>query len=404
VKILFASFFDPVSQSIGATARSSAVVNALSSLGAECRMVALSDGLSGYSTLDNGIKVRRVPRCMTKRGLARAWKRSIRMWRRKCITGCEQIPAEFEEVFRNECEAFHPDIVVVDMLWVWPNVEKIIRDRPIIYLEHNIEYEVVRRFSAGDKNPLRKFLRWADAKAIEKLERHAWSRSAAIWTVSEREKLLHPPEMQPKTQVVVNSLPLDREPVEEKSGRWDLLFVGGLGYLPNSLGLHWFVHTVWPRLSIQGRRPLLAVLGGSGECPKDLKQTGIHWLGFVPDTRPVYADAKVAIAPIFTGGGTKLKVLEAFQLGMPLVASPQALEGLASGHAARMASTAIQWVETLQAILSEDTKTERQCNRLYYKENYDWRINISPILNTLRKFQPESDLMLLRSNETGLTR
>jgi glycosyltransferase involved in cell wall biosynthesis len=105
-----------------------------------------------------------------------------------------------------------------------------------------------------------------------------------------------------------------------------VLFVGSLNSVFNREGLEWFFARVWPalaarvpdvRLQIAGAGPLL-----------DLPD-GVEQLGFVGELEPLYAQAQLCVAPLLSGAGTRLKVLEAMARARPVVATSVGAEGLA---------------------------------------------------------------------------
>ena len=108
--------------------------------------------------------------------------------------------------------------------------------------------------------------------------------------------------------------------------RRDLLFVGSLRYEPNVEGLLWFMTAVLPRLPgvrlrVAGRSPppLLRAHARPGR---------VEFLGYVENLVGAYRRAAVAIAPMRSGGGTRLKILEAGAHAVPVVATPQSVAGL----------------------------------------------------------------------------
>lgn len=107
----------------------------------------------------------------------------------------------------------------------------------------------------------------------------------------------------------------------------DLLFVGTFGYLPNRDGAEWLARQVLPLLPPTTRTWLV------GPCPEDLRKSlsaipGMTVVGWVDDLAPYYARAACAVAPIRAGGGTRIKILEAVALGVPVVSTGLGAEGL----------------------------------------------------------------------------
>ncbi|MBA4067422.1 MAG: hypothetical protein C0501_27675 [Isosphaera sp.] len=134
----------------------------------------------------------------------------------------------------------------------------------------------------------------------------------------------------PNVYVVPNGI-TPRDPVDpagEEDG--NLLFVGVMDYAPNRDAVLWFAREVLPRVAERVPAAALHVVGL--KPPDDIralhdgKRVVVH--GGVPDVGEYYRRAAVVVAPIRLGSGTRLKVLEALNLGKALVASEMAAEGL----------------------------------------------------------------------------
>jgi glycosyltransferase involved in cell wall biosynthesis len=111
-----------------------------------------------------------------------------------------------------------------------------------------------------------------------------------------------------------------------------VLFVGTLNYFPNEDGLGFFCDHVLPVLRARAApRQVRLVIAGARPSPRVQAMAaaeGVVIISDVPDLGPVYRDADVVIAPIRAGGGTRIKVLEAFAHRRPLVATSAAVEGV----------------------------------------------------------------------------
>ncbi|MGF1655656.1 MAG: glycosyltransferase [Verrucomicrobiales bacterium] len=148
----------------------------------------------------------------------------------------------------------------------------------------------------------------------------------------EREHLLkaHPSLDESRVYVwpnVVEPLPLlDQSEVQPPT----ILFVGHLLYYPNHQGLSWFVEKVLPRL--RTALPSLQLLVAGAGSERFAPQPGLHCFGRVDDLQPYYQRCHLAVAPIFSGGGTRLKILEAFAYGRVVVSTSFGALGLEVQH------------------------------------------------------------------------
>lgn len=116
-----------------------------------------------------------------------------------------------------------------------------------------------------------------------------------------------------------------------QEGAPSLVFTGAMDYWPNVDAVAWFAQSVLPlvrrvvpqvRFHIVGSRPGAAVQGLAGE--------GVVVTGRVPDVRPYLAHAAMVVAPLRIARGIQNKVLEGMAMGKAVLATPQALEGIAA--------------------------------------------------------------------------
>ena len=130
------------------------------------------------------------------------------------------------------------------------------------------------------------------------------------------------------------------------------IFTGVMDYEPNVDGVCWFVERCWPALRERFADAQLLVVG-SKPVPRVqtlARQPGVTVTGRVETTPPWFDRAAVAIAPLRLARGVQNKVLEAMSMALPVVASPQAAQGLgdvppgtltvADGEAATIAGVA----------------------------------------------------------------
>ncbi|MGI9070788.1 MAG: glycosyltransferase [Bryobacteraceae bacterium] len=116
---------------------------------------------------------------------------------------------------------------------------------------------------------------------------------------------------------------------------FSLLFVGTLGYYPNEDAALYLCRELVTRLRKRTSRTFEVRIVGTGTSVR-LRQAaaeaGADVTGFVRDMRRAYERAAMLVVPIRAAGGTRIKILEAWSYGRPVIASPIGIEGLAARH------------------------------------------------------------------------
>lgn len=139
------------------------------------------------------------------------------------------------------------------------------------------------------------------------------------------------------------------------SDPYSLIFIGTMDWYPNADAVRFFLREVWSRLAQSDSRYRFDIVGSNP--PEDIRQLAaadsrIHIHGYVEDLSALLTQAGIFICPIRDGGGTKLKVLDAFAAGFPMVAHPVACEGIGveNGKHVLFASSPDEWVAQIRRL------------------------------------------------------
>jgi glycosyltransferase involved in cell wall biosynthesis len=131
--------------------------------------------------------------------------------------------------------------------------------------------------------------------------------------------------------VLPSAIDLADETPPFKVGTKYIVWLGSLDYRSNLTGLERYLTHGLPGLAIAGLTLLVAGSGADVRLVRRLERTpGVEYRGFVPDLTCLVADARAAVVPLWTGAGVKLKTLTLMSLGLPVVATPVAMEGIAT--------------------------------------------------------------------------
>lgn len=168
-----------------------------------------------------------------------------------------------------------------------------------------------------------------------------------------------------------------------EAGERAIVFTGAMDYWPNVDAVQWFAQDVMPLL--RARFPdLVFYIVGARPSPAVLelgKQANIVVTGTVPDVRPYIAHARAAVAPLRIARGIQNKVLEAMAMAIPVVVSPQALEGIEAepGRELVLAQDATGFADAVASLLARQDNTMGLAARARVERKYSWPSNLACI-------------------------
>lgn len=180
----------------------------------------------------------------------------------------------------------------------------------------------------------------------------------------------------------------DFEAIEVKSqtpGRPLFVFTGQMDYRPNIEAVESFAREVLPSIRWVHPDATFAIVGRNPTPQVEAlaAQPGVIVTGSVPDVRGWLAAANVVVAPLRIARGIQNKVLEAMAMGCPIVASPQAAEGIDARHGEHLliAPDPKAEAEAVLALLGDPQRaaTLGRAARLRVEQRYDWSATLAPL-------------------------
>jgi glycosyltransferase involved in cell wall biosynthesis len=197
-----------------------------------------------------------------------------------------------------------------------------------------------------------------------------------------------------RTAVVPNAVDTATlRPLETPVKYAEALFLGGLTYGPNLEAAQFIVSEIAPRVATDDITVLIA--GGqvsdlaAARAAQPAEQrcpNGARFLGKPADVRPAYKRSYATVAPLFSGSGTRLKVLESFAYGRPVVSTAKGVEGLAVEPNVHYlpAETAEQFATQLVALRDRDLWARLvAAGRLLVEQRYSWDVAGEAFLDLL---------------------
>jgi len=217
--------------------------------------------------------------------------------------------------------------------------------RPFVIDEHNVETVIWDRFARDRAEPLVKRLLFRhQASLFRRLEARLCRQASLVLLCSRTDEdvllqmlrgggveggaLARTPA---STMVVPNGVDLEyfAAPVEAR-GHGHVVFTGSMDWPPNENAVLTFLDEIWPlmREEIPSRRLLVVGRNPSARLVGRARAAGVEVTGTVPDIRPFLRGALALVVPMRVGGGTRLKILEAFAAGVPVISTRVGAEGI----------------------------------------------------------------------------
>lgn len=161
---------------------------------------------------------------------------------------------------------------------------------------------------------------------------------------------------------VPNAIELPVRTIRARAPARSILFVGNLTYAPNVEAAGILAQAVLPEVQRRLGGPVcLTLVGAHGPELQRLAGPDVQIKGFVGDLSTVYASASVVVVPLRIGGGTRIKLLEAFAHQVPVVASRVAAAGLrvSDGRHLLLADDAVEAAMAVERIIESPRLARR---------------------------------------------
>ena len=269
----------------------------------------------------------------------------------------KSVKKEIEQI----CKKMNFDIVIFEGLFttIYQKDIQSFSTAKFGYRAHNIEHEIWGQLAKNEGNYLKKYFLKLFAKNLKTKERELINSVDFILPLSSKDeerikKIANKPSFY--IPVSINNF----EPKADYSNS-SLCFIGSFNWRPNSEGLLWFIKNIFPRIKENYPEISINIAGIKSEKIIELKGLdGVNVKGFVKNSRDFLLQNGIFIAPLISGSGIKIKVLEALSLGLPCVLTEIAAEGLDLPASIKISKTADEFTtDLLHLIRNESARKQR---------------------------------------------
>jgi glycosyltransferase involved in cell wall biosynthesis len=295
--------------------------------------------------------------------------------------------ADFRNKLREAIASTKFDLVHVDSLDLVGYLPEL-GDLPVVCVHHNVESSLLRRRASTSSGIVSRYMAM-QARLTEEEERR-WCKevdlNVAVSPI-DRDSFI---ELAPDSRFTVVPNGVDTHgfrpagaDVEVPEG---IVFVGGFTWQPNRDAMEFFCRSILPAIRERGVNPSVTWVG---RAPADIvreykERYGVHLTGYVDDIRPIVTRAACYVAPLLSGGGTRLKILDAWAMGKAVVSTAVGCEGLDArdGENILIRDSAQDFADGVIEVLTNTALRERLEDdaRETAVQTYDWEVIGRPML------------------------
>lgn len=283
------------------------------------------------------------------------------------------------QALRDDAKRHRPDVVYLEELdsLVYAGAQP---EAAVVIDMQNVYSRLVYRAAAEARGVVRRRYLLREAKLIAEMEREAARLAHTIFAVSDQEARYFAEIGAARVVVVPNGVDcgaFETPSTAERTGVPTILYVGSCSWAPNLSAVRFLVAEVLPlvrrrlpdvRLTLVGKHPPAELLALTR------RDDHVTIAANALDVRPYLRDAHVLAVPLQTGGGTRLKILEAFAAGLPVVSTPVGCEGIPAIDGEHLlVADRPAFAETIIQLLRDPVRARDLAHRARrLAREYDW--------------------------------
>ena len=327
----------------------------------------------------------------------------LNLFTRKSYHAERFISEEFKKRLAAVLDKEQFDVVQLEVLFMAPYVETIRRHSKamIVLRAHNVEHKIWERIAKDTKSPLKRWYINHLAKTLKEFELNALETVDGIAAITRKDAAFFRKYCsKPVIDIPFGVYPEQFDPKYEIEGKPKFYHIGSMNWMPNEEGIRWFVDEVLPK-TVEKVPDFVYHLAGRSmpEWLTSMKNPHVDVVGEVPDAKEFVTNHDVAIVPLLSGSGIRIKIIESMALGKTVITTRVGAEGILYDEEVNIiiAENKAKMVEAIRS-LNENPETAvriGQAARKLVEETYDNRKIIARLLMFYEQIKPGSKISFL---------
>jgi glycosyltransferase involved in cell wall biosynthesis len=298
--------------------------------------------------------------------------------------------SEMRQAVRRIVEKKGPfDAIHADQLWMAPYAVLARRQMPnaaqvrMILDQHNAVFQIPKRMAQGERNYLKRGILKLESHKLAKYEIRACAKCDHVVFVSEQDqsalRRYGLPDSVAGRQTVI---PISVDPAHSmlpvaKDAPPRVTFMGGLHWPPNAEGVEWFTSQVWSLVRASVPEAIFTLIGKFPSAKSVKPMKSIDVTGYLNDPDPYLNETRVFVVPLQSGGGMRVKILDAWSRSLPVVSTTIGAEGLRAHHGKNLllADTPDEFAKAIISLLLDSRLAASIASegRNTVETYYDWK-------------------------------
>ena len=313
------------------------------------------------------------------------------------------ISKEFKERLTEVLEKEQFDVVQLEMLYMVSYVADIrAHSKAMIVLRaHNVEHKIWERFAKETKFFVKRWYINHLAKTLKEYELNALETVDGIAAISRKDAAFFRKYCsKPIIDIPYGVYPEQFTSNSEIEGKPKFYHIGSMNWMPNEEGIRWFIDEVLPK-TVEKVPDFVYHLAGRNmpEWLTTLKNPHVNVIGEVPNAMEFVANHDVAIVPLLSGSGIRIKIIESMAMGKTVITTRVGAEGILYDEDVNViiAENKAKMVEAIRSINENPQIAVKigQAARKLIEETYDNRKIIARLLMFYEQIRPGSKITFL---------
>ena len=281
------------------------------------------------------------------------------------------------------------DCIILESIFTTPYLSTIRRNvnTKVILRSHNIEHQIWNKLAVGEKNLFKRIYLSYLSKKLYKAEIESWRSVDGIACISYDDLQFTRAHSQKPSYLLPVAMTVHK-PVEMKGKELKVYHIGSMDWLPNLEAINGFIENTLPTVINEFPNFEFHIAGRKMPASlHDKKIPGVVSWGEVESAEAFTRNFQIMIVPLQSGSGIRIKILEAFAMGMAVISTEQGIRGIDVDDRKEYyrAESPAEWVEALR-LLQDPNERERIGNnaQLFMQESYSNSKIIQPLVQFIK--------------------